>query len=283
MRDRCIRNVVQHPEGAMRKTFDLCSQQQFAALSGDFNPIHMDAIAARRTIAGAPIVHGVHTLLWLLDRIAAAKPDLPPAAALKVRFTKMVYVGDCASAEIVKITPDALRARAVVGSTEVMSLLIGFGRQKQSGQMASTNAATVPKAIPSSPLDYSLEQIEGLSGAFSFATAPAEAKATFPEAARYLGATRLAALACSSALVGMAIPEFAASGPKLIVMEVGTKKDHGSYPQFKANVKAKSSLVARSADTLAYATTAARNMPPGNSARIDRPPVLAHRAHFRDT
>ena len=45
-------------------------QERFAALSGDRNPMHMDAVAARRTQAGLPVVHGIHTLLWALDSIA---------------------------------------------------------------------------------------------------------------------------------------------------------------------------------------------------------------------
>jgi acyl dehydratase len=46
-------------------------QEQFARLSGDRNPMHMDAVAARRTQAGKPVVHGVHTLLWALNLVWA--------------------------------------------------------------------------------------------------------------------------------------------------------------------------------------------------------------------
>jgi len=42
-------------------------QINFAKLSGDFNPIHVDEIEARKTIAGQPIVHGVHLFLWMMD------------------------------------------------------------------------------------------------------------------------------------------------------------------------------------------------------------------------
>ena len=36
-----------------------------------FNPAHMNPVVARRLQAGAPIVHGMHTLLWCLDVLAA--------------------------------------------------------------------------------------------------------------------------------------------------------------------------------------------------------------------
>lgn len=46
------------------KTFTMADQSFFARLSGDFNPIHLDPLAARRTRAGDTVVHGVHMLAW---------------------------------------------------------------------------------------------------------------------------------------------------------------------------------------------------------------------------
>ncbi|NLH81948.1 MAG: hypothetical protein GX458_14020, partial [Phyllobacteriaceae bacterium] len=40
--------------------FDAAARDAFVALSRDANPVHVDALAARRTAAGVPIVHGVH-------------------------------------------------------------------------------------------------------------------------------------------------------------------------------------------------------------------------------
>lgn len=51
------------------KTFTMADQSFFARLSGDFNPIHLDPLAARRTRAGDTVVHGVHMLAWSLDRL----------------------------------------------------------------------------------------------------------------------------------------------------------------------------------------------------------------------
>jgi acyl dehydratase len=42
------------------RIFDADDQQAFAALSGDVNPMHMDALQARRAQAGARVVHGMH-------------------------------------------------------------------------------------------------------------------------------------------------------------------------------------------------------------------------------
>ncbi len=50
------------------RAFTLEDQLAFADFSGDYNPIHIDTIAARRSIFGTPVVHGVHLLLWALER-----------------------------------------------------------------------------------------------------------------------------------------------------------------------------------------------------------------------
>ena len=41
------------------RVVDQALQERFAEFSGDRNPMHMDLVAARRTQAGAPVVHGV--------------------------------------------------------------------------------------------------------------------------------------------------------------------------------------------------------------------------------
>ena len=55
---------------AVRK-FTSADQIQFATVSGDCNPMHVDAVQARRMQSGAPVVHGIHLLLWALDSYAA--------------------------------------------------------------------------------------------------------------------------------------------------------------------------------------------------------------------
>src|SRR5687768_5604064 len=78
------------------RTFTPADVQAFAAVSGDWNPAHVDALAARRLIAGGPIVHGVHALLWALD---ATGPG-PGLARIRCTFRQPVRVGEHASARV---------------------------------------------------------------------------------------------------------------------------------------------------------------------------------------
>ena len=49
--------------------FTISAQQNngFAALSGDFNPLHVGEIYSRRLQFGQPVIHGIHHLLRSWD------------------------------------------------------------------------------------------------------------------------------------------------------------------------------------------------------------------------
>ena len=41
----------------------------FAEASGDFNPIHINSVDARRFLYGECVVHGIHALLWAIGLV----------------------------------------------------------------------------------------------------------------------------------------------------------------------------------------------------------------------
>lgn len=75
-----------------KKRFLLNDQFDFARFSGDKNPIHLDKIAARRTLHGQCIVHGMHSLLWALDSLAKEKNIT--STKIGVRFLKPIFLGE---------------------------------------------------------------------------------------------------------------------------------------------------------------------------------------------
>ncbi|MCC6126038.1 MAG: SDR family NAD(P)-dependent oxidoreductase [Pirellulales bacterium] len=70
--------------------FEQIRQRDFARLSGDFNPLHVDPLFARRTLYGEPVVHGVHLALWALEAWLADRPRPAALGELKARFHKPV-------------------------------------------------------------------------------------------------------------------------------------------------------------------------------------------------
>jgi len=50
-----------------QRVFTSDDQLAFAKLSGDYNPLHLDPVLARRLLFGRQVVHGLHALLWSLN------------------------------------------------------------------------------------------------------------------------------------------------------------------------------------------------------------------------
>jgi MaoC like domain len=185
------------------RSFDLDDQRRFASLSGDHNPVHLDPVVARRTQAGAPVVHGVHLVLWALDAFAAARTSLPPLRKLRVQFTAFAYLGE--SVTVTHAGDGPLRARldlAVVG-TRVARLTLEFG---DSARPAPIQGALPWLALPREPLEPELEAMANTAGEIRFAAAAERTAELFPNAAAWLGVQSLAALSATSNLVGMIVP-----------------------------------------------------------------------------
>jgi hypothetical protein len=79
--------------GAQR-SFNAADQLRFARLSGDRNPLHIDAGWAATVFPGGPVVHGVHLVLWALETLWDGE-DIP---GLTATFIKPVLQGDSVTA-----------------------------------------------------------------------------------------------------------------------------------------------------------------------------------------
>jgi acyl dehydratase/NAD(P)-dependent dehydrogenase (short-subunit alcohol dehydrogenase family) len=186
----------------LHKHFTQEDQLLFAEATGDFNPVHMDPLVARRTQAGAPIVHGIHTLLWMINTLACLHPELPAIASMKVRFVKMLYVGEKATIKVVQLDEKGFRAEAMVAGLRVLTLKAECGDRKKALLPVDQHLKAFQ---PTTPLDLHIEDISGMSGVAP-SPDPVALEKMFPHAARYLGKHRASALGCSTYLVGMIVP-----------------------------------------------------------------------------
>lgn len=180
-------------------------QEWFAAVSGDCNPMHMDAVAARRTIAHFPVVHGIHAVIWALDALFQIylREVGQAQVQVKVRFVAPILVGDEVRAILIQKSEQALRLNVMVEETTAIQVSITRGGQRPVTEDTIESGLTV---MPTAPLALPFCQMISAGGAIPFATDPDEIAKRFPAAARVLDARRLVALACSSFLVGMICP-----------------------------------------------------------------------------
>ena len=74
----------------IRHTFTVEDVAAFASLSGDFNPVHVDVVAARRSLFGAAVVHGAYLALWSTKVLEADRVAGRRLSSLQATFRQCV-------------------------------------------------------------------------------------------------------------------------------------------------------------------------------------------------
>jgi NAD(P)-dependent dehydrogenase (short-subunit alcohol dehydrogenase family) len=182
------------------RRFSVEDQLWFASQSGDWNPVHVDAIEARRTVAGELVVHGTHALIWALDAHLATGGGVP--AAVNATFFKPSPVDADITLERTVDTDGTVWLEATRGGDVLFSGHIVPGPVPVSGSQA-----LAPRNRPrQTPRVLSFDEVKDAAG-----VSPIEADADalsriFPRACNILEQRRVAALMTLSQIVGMECP-----------------------------------------------------------------------------
>lgn len=90
----------------------------FAAMSGDFNPVHMDAEYAASTIFGARVAHGPLTLALAAGPLGMELPGVGTIAVTNhIEYRRPVYIGDTITSRVEVAELDVERNRATMALT----------------------------------------------------------------------------------------------------------------------------------------------------------------------
>jgi hypothetical protein len=185
-----------------RVSFEM--HERFAALSGDRNPMHMDPLAARRTQAGAPVVHGVHTLLWALQCLVEAGVVVSPIVRIKLKFPKWLYVGDESSL----VLPAGEQSDPGAWQVEVAGMSV-LSAEISYGAWVDIEPVSRPSSWPSEPrtkaVDRSFADLEGCEG-IAYTASAKSAEELFPRLSAYMTGVTVAEIAACSYIVGMELP-----------------------------------------------------------------------------
>ena len=101
-----------------RKTISESDVYLFAGVTGDFNPVHVDAEFAKGTIFGARIAHGPLTFSLCAGLLGTELPGLGTIAiSNQVRYQRPVYIGDTIAVRVEVGELDHERNRATMKVT----------------------------------------------------------------------------------------------------------------------------------------------------------------------
>ena len=121
---------------AIEKAITQDQIEEYAAASGDFNPIHVDHEFAATSQFGSTISHGMLVAASISEMMTQAFGEMwSNSGRMKIRFRAPVYPGDRVSTfGKVKSMRDEDRGRRV---------LCSVGAQKESGEAAISGEASV--------------------------------------------------------------------------------------------------------------------------------------------
>ena len=175
-------------------------QIAFGRLSGDINPVHVDSDAARRTMFGRPIVHGMHLVLRAIDVLA--KTGMTQAyCAISARFHRPVYLGEPLS---VTTSPRLDGGLDLVLSSD-NAQLAAFSL---SGPPIPVEHDWVgePCAWDMTPRDLAIEQMADAKGSLPLPYDAEEIRRQFPALAALYGPGVVAHMMAITRVIGMEVP-----------------------------------------------------------------------------
>ena len=188
------------------RRFSLDDQQAFAEVSGDFNPMHMDPIAARRTSAGDFVVHGVQSMLWALEELADSL-ELERLRSLDADFGQFLYVGEVVELSLVRHNQEEARIELRVDGTRISRYVPKFGsRARGEDPPPQVGAQIVYAAEAKSPLPLSWEEVSAASGCVHYFSSASTVRHRYPRLTAKIGVQRVAGILAFTRLVGMACP-----------------------------------------------------------------------------
>jgi 3-hydroxybutyryl-CoA dehydratase len=112
------------------KTVTETDVAMFCAISGDFNPIHVDAEYAARTPFGARVAHGPLTLALSAGVLGMRLPGVGSVAVSnRIDYRRPVYIGDTITTrvEVAALEPERNRATMAVTWTNQSGELVAEG------------------------------------------------------------------------------------------------------------------------------------------------------------
>ena len=171
--------------------------RHFAHSSGDWNPIHIDPVAARRLLAGSTVVHGMASLLWALEAHFFTASEVP--AQITVFFQHPLIPEE--ELQLHRTKEDGATRLSIqhYGEEAISILLRGY---------ANSIDSELPEHIPprTTPKIHTFAALKNASGILDVSGGSQNIQQCYPHSVTRLGLLPVASIMALSRLVGMQSP-----------------------------------------------------------------------------
>lgn len=184
-------------------TFDEAAHRRFADVSGDWNEIHIDPVAARRAISGEMVVHGVHVVLRALDELSSAAPA--HIERVRALFRKPVFPGDEVTIESGAGSSGSVLLEVRANAATLVSIEVDTKPEAaetmglRTGDRHEVELRSVPRCL-------SIDEIGGMAGSVAVPEDRGALAGLFPNLVTSMGPAYVAQLMAVSRLIGMECP-----------------------------------------------------------------------------
>jgi len=184
------------------RVFTMDDQLLFSELSGDYNPIHIDEIAARRLLFGAPVVHGLNATLWALNCILDEYSQHITIQDIRVTFPKPIKVNN--DVKLVIVEKKELSYIINLTSNDIITTTLEFTLKLLTKHKKGVFDYSPPtKAFP---VKLTENQIKAAKGTIKLSYIQKSAERLFPNVVRCLTFEQIASLLATTRLVGGICP-----------------------------------------------------------------------------
>lgn len=186
------------------RKFSPIDQRRFARLSGDFNPLHLDDVAARREIPGERVVYGIYLVLSALELLFARLDyEQYRLEYCSVRFLAPVYLRQPVLFRLISQESDEAAINLETRGTIAARLLFRCSPNEGSGHLFHL---PTQQKFSKKPQERALSDLQAQRGRLSLVLDRDLARRLFPRVSEMPCAERLAFLLATTRLVGMECP-----------------------------------------------------------------------------
>ncbi len=174
--------------------------EQFAQLSGDFNPLHVDPVAARRLRFGHTVIHGVNGTIAALDLLFKYLGEPAQLVNLSVNYAKPVKQGDVLTVVYVQDTPSKGKLEVLIKGKKAQVIKVEYANNQLLNSINGCLATHQP------PIELHIDQAEKLQESFDLHWDDEVAKHLFPSLMVSIPHPQICFLMGLTNIVGMRCP-----------------------------------------------------------------------------